>query len=592
MTNHMKRNSQKKRNIRRSSLKQKKKVQHGGKHTFKYNELIGKDAMYGYNYFVELLDKIIDKPNKVYNLLTLNNSISLEQFQNVLKTYFLTPIKIERTTKLRIFRFYLDSKTVAGFKDNTKITTISGLQMAILYGRYELIEQLFYYKLPDKKHSVITPDMYDSFYKNINVIIDTTPNVATSQPEEVANSNALHLVFTCGVNIEDTPFIQSASEIAKLRHFSKMYLIKQLFHKINENWYKVIRETSVASANPAIETSATETPASATPADEQEYDNMKNNLLSSLIELQNAISYYKNTNAKKKLTEFISEYNKALNYEVDPKNNIKNLYNVVFHNKKEFINAITPTENVSTIKTLYSNANTFFSKAKAIINPPSIPKTEDTKSNPKQINNYYKKFFNQLKEDYLTIINHEKDNHNSKLDNSKLNNSEFIKVYENLKKKNNDFLPEIEVIKENNDEYVDFVIYKQFMWDGTKSILLPNAKDEIIKLNDTDYKLEYEGSLKTVILPGTNKINDKIISNENIEESQKINIITLNSDPTVTFHEEFIITPIDIPEKSASSEIVPDTSDVVPKDASNTTVVVSQEGSDVKGESKEESKEA
>ena len=116
------------------------------------------------------------------------------------------------------------------------------------------------------------------------------------------------------------------------------------------------------------------------------------------------------------------------------------------------------------------------------------------------------------------------------------------------------------------------------MWNETKSILLPNAKDEIIKLNDTDYKLEYEGSLETVILPGTNKINDKIISNENIEESQKINIITLNSDPTVTFHNQFIITPIDIPEKSASSEEESNTSDVGSQNASQGTTDV-KEGS-------------
>jgi hypothetical protein len=85
---------------------------------------------------------------------------------------------------------------------------------------------------------------------------------------------------------------------------------------------------------------------------------------------------------------------------------------------------------------------------------------------------------------------------------------------------------------------------------------LPNANDEIIKLNDTDYKLEYEGSLKTVILPGTNEINKKIITedNENIEESKKINIITLSSQSSVTVDEEFIITSIEIPEKSASSQ--------------------------------------
>ena len=293
---------------------------------------------------------------------------------------------------------------------------------------------------------------------------------------------------------------------------------------------------------------------------------MKNNLLSSLIELQNAISYYKNTNAKKKLTEFISEYNKALNYEVDPKNNIKNLYNVVVHNKKEFINAITPTENVSTIKTLYS-------KAKAIINPPSRDEPGDTESYSDDINNHYNEFFEQLEKDYKTIIDYEKNTHNSKLDNSKLNNSEFLKEYEKLKQENK-FLPEI---KENNDNYIDFVIYKQFMWNGTKSILLPNANNEIIKLNDTDYKLEYEGSLTTVILPGTNEINNKIISNKNIEEVKNINIITLSSESTVPLYKQFIITPIEIPEKSTSSQ-------EVSQDASHEG---SQEGPEVKKEGSE-----
>jgi hypothetical protein len=512
----MKRNSQKKRNIHRSSLKQKKKVQHGGEHNFTYNEIIGDNSQYTKQYFVELLSKIIKKPDEVYNLLTLKESLSLGQFQNVLKTFFLTPREIEGTTRLTGNTFgplTQESNAVVNFKEKTKITNISGLQMAILYGHYELIEQLFYYKLPDKKHSVITPDMYNSFYKNINDIIDTTRNVVTSQSEVVKNSNALHLVFTCGVNIENTPFIQSASEIAKLRHFSKMYLIKQLFHKINENWYKV---------TPA-------TPDSATP--EPEYGDMKKKLLDMLNELQTKyVNNYNNPTAKTKLTEFINQYKGVLDtQEGNADTNIKKLYNVVVHKNDDFIIAITSTAFMDSLSL-------------------SRSKPGDTKSTSDNINKYYNEFFEQLKKDYLTIINHEKDNHPPGL-----NNSEFMKEYEKLKlKQENKFLPEIE----NNDEYIDFVIYKQFMWNGTKSILLPNANDEIIKLNDTDYKLEYEGSLKTVILPGTNEINKKIITedNENIEESKKINIITLSSQSSVTVDEEFIITSIEIPEKSASSQ--------------------------------------
>ena len=151
----MKRNSQKKRNIRRSSLKQKKKVQHGGDYTFTYKEIIKTDGtdgkFYANRYFVELLSKIIQNHN-VYDLLTMfketnassKKQITLGQFQNVLKTFFLAPREIGQTNKLRFMGFVTDSKTVNRFITNTGITHISGLQMAILYGRYELIKDLFY----------------------------------------------------------------------------------------------------------------------------------------------------------------------------------------------------------------------------------------------------------------------------------------------------------------------------------------------------------------------------------------------------------------------------------------------------------------
>lgn len=551
MTNHMKRNSQKKRNIHRSSLKQKKKVQHGGEHNFIYDEIIGEDAKYGNEYFVEILSKIIQKPDQVYNLLTLNKSITLGQFQNVLKTFFLTPREIGDPKRLTgNYSGWISnrtenmepvlSKAVDNFKKITQITNISGLQMAILYGRYELIEQLFYYKLPDgEKHNVITPDMYYSFYENITIEApppDLTGPMTTSELSmpgtDVANSNALHLVFTCGVNIENTPFIQSNLEIEKLRYLSEMYLIKQLFHQINKNWYKVTSETSETPETPETSQISQISPSI--------YDNMKNKLLEMLNTLKNKyVQNYTSDSAKANLTNIINKYLNVLTTQGgDPDTNIKKLY-IDIVNNKEFTEAITD-------KTFFENASS---------------KQPTGKASAKQIKDNYENFFKQLKEDYLTIINYEKDNHKPNL-----TNSEFIKVYENLKQKN-DFLPEIEVIKENNDKYVDFVIHKQFMWDGTKSILLPNAKDEIIKLNDTHYKLEYEGSLKTVILPGTNKINDKKISNENIEESKNINIITLSSESTVTVDEEFIITPIEIPEKSASSEIVPDTSGVGSEEA-------------------------
>jgi len=582
----MKRNSQKKRNIRRSSLKQKKKVQHGGEHDFIYDEIIGNNIQYENEYFVELLSKIIKKPREVYDLLTMfketnassKKQITLGQFQNVLKTFFLTPREIGDPDRLQgdykgLLGFRTEnmkpvqSNTIVEFKKNTGITKISGLQMAILYGRYELIKDLFYYKLPDKKHSVITPDMYESFYENINVIIDTTPNVATSQPEVVANSNALHLVFTCGVNIKNTPFIQSTSEIEKLRYLSEMYLIKQLFHQINKNWYKVIPEET--SETPQIsETSQISPP---------DYDNMKNILSKKLDTLKDTyVQSYISDSAKTNLTKFINKYLNVLNaQEENAGTNIKNLY-IDIVNNKEFTEAITD-------KTLFETA---------------FSKKQSSESNAEQINNYYNKFFNQLKEDYETIIDYEKINHNSKLDNSK-----FWEEYENLKKKNNDFLPkienndflpEIEVIKENNDDYIDFVIYKQFIWNGTKSILLPNANDEIIKLNDTDYKLEYEGSLKTVILPGTNEINKKKIiteDNENIEESKKINIITLSSKSTVTVNEEFIITPIDIPEKSTLSEEESNTSDVESQEESQKGPDTSGVGPKIESKVKEEESE-
>ena len=527
----MKRNSQKKRNIHRSSLKQKKKVQHGGVgYVFKYNELIGDSPKYGNEYFVELLSNIIKKPDQVYDLLTLKESLSLEQFQNVLKTFFLTPRKIERTKKVINLGFFSESKTVAEFKTNTGITKISGLQMAILYGRYELIKDLFYYKLPDKEHSVITPDMYNSFYENINVIIETTPNVATSQPEEVANSNALHLVFTCGVDIKDTPFNKRTPEIAKLRHFSEMYLIKQLFHKINENWYKVIPETPQIS-----ETSQISPP---------DYDNMKNKLSEKLDTLKNTyVQNYISDSAKTNLTNIINKYLNVLNTQGrNAGTNIKNLY-IDIVNNKEFTKAITN-------KTLWERTSYKQPTGKS-----------NAESNAEQIKKYYENFFAQLEKDYLTIIDYEKDTHTSKLDNSK-----FLKEYIILKD-GYDFLPEIE----NKNNYIDFVIYKQFMWNETKSILLPNAKDEIIKLNDTDYKLEYEGSLETVILPGTNEINNIKISNENIGEFKNINIITLSSKSTVTVNEEFIITQIDIPEKSTSSQQGPDTSGVGSQKGSEVT---------------------
>jgi len=582
----MKRNSQKKRNIRRSSLKQKKKVQHGGEHDFIYDEIIGNNIQYENEYFVELLSKIIKKPREVYDLLTMfketnassKKQITLGQFQNVLKTFFLTPREIGDPDRLQgdykgLLGFRTEnmkpvqSNTIVEFKKNTGITKISGLQMAILYGRYELIKDLFYYKLPDKKHSVITPDMYESFYENINVIIDTTPNVATSQPEVVANSNALHLVFTCGVNIKNTPFIQSTSEIEKLRYLSEMYLIKQLFHQINKNWYKVIPEET--SETPQIsETSQISPP---------DYDNMKNILSKKLDTLKDTyVQSYISDSAKTNLTKFINKYLNVLNaQEENAGTNIKNLY-IDIVNNKEFTEAITD-------KTLFETA---------------FSKKQSSESNAEQINNYYNEFFNQLKEDYETIIDYEKINHNSKLDNSK-----FWEEYENLKKKNNDFLPkienndflpEIEVIKENNDDYIDFVIYKQFIWNGTKSILLPNANDEIIKLNDTDYKLEYEGSLKTVILPGTNEINKKKIiteDNENIEESKKINIITLSSKSTVTVNEEFIITPIDIPEKSTLSEEESNTSDVESQEESQKGPDTSGVGPKIESKVKEEESE-